>query len=69
MLSFMIAIFIIGAGFSVLEATHSAALADECSGESKRHINFSQVCFSIGALSSPFLAGILIESGVYFKVL
>lgn len=67
LLSFMIAIFIIGAGFSVLEATHSATLADEFPGESKRHINFSQVCFSIGALSSPFLAEFLMKSGIYFR--
>lgn len=63
----MIAIFIIGAGFSVLEATHSAALADEFPEESKKHINFSQICFSVGALGSPFIAEYLIHSGVYFK--
>lgn len=64
---FMIAIFVIGAGFSVLEATHSAALADEFPEESQKHINFSQVCFSVGALASPFIAEYLIRSGVFFK--
>lgn len=64
---FIISIFIIGAGFSVLEATLSAVLADEYPEESTRHLNFSQVAFSIGAVSGPFIAEALINSGVFFK--
>ena len=67
LISFIIAIFIIGAGLSVLEATFSAVLADEFPEKSKQHLNFSQVCFSIGAVSSPFISTLMIKSGIYFK--
>jgi MFS transporter, FHS family, glucose/mannose:H+ symporter len=60
-------VFIIGAGFSVTEGTLSAILADEFPDESTKHISFSQVAFSVGALSGPFLAKALIEGGVFFK--
>lgn len=66
-ISFIISVFIIGAGFSVSEATLSAVLADEFPGESTRHLNFSQVAFSVGALAGPFVAAALINNGVYFK--
>ena len=66
-LLFVTSIVIIGAGFSVAEATVSAVLADEFEGESNRHLNFSQVAFSIGALMGPFIAQFLIGKGIYFK--
>ncbi|NLT98918.1 MAG: MFS transporter [Christensenellaceae bacterium] len=65
--SFIVAVFVIGSGFAVLEATLSAVLADEFPGESTRHLNFSQVAFSIGALTGPAVAKALIQAGVYFK--
>ena len=65
--AFIISVFIIGAGFSVSEATLSAVLADEFPGQSTRHLNFSQAAFSIGALLGPFIAQAMIQSGVYFK--
>lgn len=61
------AIFLIGAGFSVTEATMSAVLADEYPEESTRHLNFSQMAFSVGALCGPFIAQDLIGAGIYFK--
>jgi len=64
---FGIAVFFIGAGFSVSEATLSALLADEYPDESKQHLGFSQAAFSIGALFGPFIAQRLIKAGVYFK--
>jgi len=66
-ISFIVSVFVIGSGFSVLEATLSAVLADEFPGESTRHLNFSQVAYSVGALVSPVIAEALIEAGVYFK--
>jgi fucose permease len=42
-------------------------LADEFPGQSTRHLNFSQVAFSVGALLGPFIAQAMIQSGVYFK--
>ena len=64
---FGIAVFFIGAGFSVSEATLSALMADEYPNESKRHLGFSQAAFSIGALIGPFIAQRLMKAGVYFK--
>ena len=66
-ISFIISVFIIGSGFAVLEATLSAVLADEFPGKSTRHLNFSQVAFSVGALVGPVIAKALIQAGVYFK--
>ncbi len=65
--AFIVSVFIIGAGHSVTEGTLSAVLADEFPEESTRHLNFSQVAFSAGAMTSPFIAQALITSGVYFK--
>lgn len=64
---FIVCILVIGAGFSVTEGTLSAVLADEFPGESTRHLNFSQVAFSAGAMSGPFIAQALIGRGIYFK--
>lgn len=65
--SFFASIFFIGAGFAVAEATLSAVLADEFPDSSTRHLNFSQVAFSCGALSGPVIAAGLISGGVYFQ--
>ena len=64
--AFIISVFIIGAGFSVTEATTSAVLSDEFPEASRRHLNFSQVGFSIGALAGPLIAQALISRGVYY---
>lgn len=66
-IAFIISISIIGAGFSVTEATLSAILTDEFPDQSARHLNFSQVTFSVGALTGPFIAQELINSGIFFK--
>jgi MFS transporter, FHS family, glucose/mannose:H+ symporter len=66
-ITIMFSVLIIGAGFSVTEGTLSAVLADEFPDESTKHINFSQVAFSIGALCGPFIAKALIEGGIFFK--
>jgi len=65
--AFIGSVFIIGAGFSVTEGTMSAVLADEYPEESTKHLNFSQVAFSGGALAGPLIAEGLINSGIYFK--
>ena len=64
--AFLASVFIIGAGFSVTEATTSAVLSDEFPEASRRHLNFSQVGFSIGALAGPLIAQTLIGRGVYY---
>ncbi len=64
--AFLVSVFIIGAGFSVTEATTSAVLSDEFPDASRRHLNFSQVGFSIGALAGPLMAEALINRGVYY---
>ena len=65
--AFIVSVFIIGAGLSVTEGTLSAVLADEFPDQSTRHLNFSQVAFSTGAMTGPFIAQALIADGVYFK--
>lgn len=67
LLTFVISIFFIGAGFSVAEGTLSAILTDEFPDESTKHLNFSQVAFSVGALCGPFVAAALIKKGIFFK--
>ncbi|MEA4949384.1 MAG: MFS transporter [Petrimonas sp.] len=64
---FIVSVFFIGAGFAVTEATMSAVLTDEFTGESVRHLNFSQVAFSVGALFGPILASALIRNGIYYQ--
>ena len=64
---FMVAILAIGAGFAVTEGTMSAVLADEFFEDFSKHINFSQVAFSVGALCGPLAAQAMINHGVYFK--
>ena len=64
---FVLSIFLIGTGISVTEGTLSAVLTDEFPEESTKHICFSQVAFSIGALCGPFIAAALIRSGIFFK--
>ena len=64
---FVISVFIIGAGYSVIEATLSAVLSDEFPENSTRHMNFTQIAFSTGALAGPFLTAALINKGIFFK--
>ena len=64
---FVVAAFVTGAGFSVLEATLCAVLADEFPEKSIRHLNFSQVFFSIGAMIGPVIVRGLIDAGFFFK--
>ncbi len=64
---FLVAILAIGAGFAVTEGTMSAVLADEFFEDFSKHINFSQVAFSVGALCGPLAAQAMINHGVYFK--
>lgn len=66
-LVFLMASFLIGAGFSILEATLSAVLADEFQSISVRHLNFSQAAFSIGALCSPLLTAAVTHTGICFQ--
>jgi FHS family glucose/mannose:H+ symporter-like MFS transporter len=65
--AFIVSVFIIGAGFSVTEATVSAVLSDEFPEASRRHLSFSQVFFSVGALAGPLIAEGLITLGASYK--
>ncbi len=67
--TFIISVFIVGVGFSATEATTCSLLTDEFPNETTKHLNFSQVTFSIGALAGPFIAEWLISCGIYFKEL
>lgn len=64
---FIIGIFIIGAGYSVTEATFSAALGAEFPGKSKLHLGVSQAIFSFGAVLSPFACEALFGIGKTYR--
>ena len=64
---FLISVFIIGAGFSVTEATMSAVLSAEFPGRSKLHLGMSQAFFSLGAVGAPFASEALFAAGQTYK--
>jgi fucose permease len=64
---FIIGIFIIGAGYSVTEATFSATLGAEFPGKSKLHLGVSQAIFSLGAVLSPFACEALFGIGKTYR--
>jgi Fucose permease len=51
----IISFSIIGGGYGITEATLSAILVDEYPDKANLHMNLSQVLFSIGALSGPYI--------------
>ncbi|MGI6778618.1 MAG: MFS transporter [Acetivibrionales bacterium] len=69
LLCFIISIFFIGGGFSVTEATLSAAISDEFPQNAQKHISFSQAMFSIGAFISPLVSEFLLNRGIRWKSL
>ena len=48
-------VFMIGAGYSICESTGTSLLSDVFGQNASRYINWSQSCFSVGALVSPLL--------------
>lgn len=67
LLSFVISLLIIGGGFSITEATFSAALSDEFPKNSQKHISFSQALFSTGAVLGPLVSEALLKTGISWK--
>lgn len=51
----LLGVFLIGAGYSICESTGTSLLADVFGDHASRYINWSQSCFSVGALVSPLL--------------
>ena len=51
----LLGVFLIGAGYSICESTGTSLLADVFGENASRYINWSQSCFSVGALVSPLL--------------
>jgi len=67
--TFMIGVFIIGAGYSVCECTASASLTDSFPDQSERYLNLTQCTFSIGAVISPLVSQWLINhSGMSWRI-
>jgi fucose permease len=60
---FIVGIMLIGAGFSVTEGTLTATLGVEFSERSTLHIGMSQAVFSLGAVISPYISQMLLDSG------
>lgn len=67
--AFIVGVFIIGAGFSVTEATMTAALCVEFPQASRLHLGLSQAFFSIGAVLSPFACEALYAAGYTYQSL
>ena len=62
-------IFFIGAGYSMCESTGTSLLSDMFHEDSSRYINWSQSCFSSGALLSPLLSQFLCDvAGLDWRV-
>lgn len=51
----LLGVFLIGAGYSICESTGTSLLSDVFGSNASRYINWSQSCFSVGALVSPLL--------------
>lgn len=66
---FCIAVFIIGAAFSMLGALFPASIVETDPAKGARNNSLQNVAFSIGAVASPLFMGALIESGVNWRAL
>ena len=55
-------IFLVGMGYSICEAVGTAAMADTDPENAVRHINLSQAAYCTGAVISPLLSALLLES-------
>ena len=52
---FVVGVFVVGVGFSVVESTVMAAVADAYEERSEKYLNFLQVFLGIGAVVSPLI--------------
>lgn len=66
---FSIAVFIIGAAFSMLAALFPASIVETDPARGARNNSLQNVFFSIGAVVSPLFMGALIENGANWRVL
>lgn len=66
---FCIAVFIVGAAFSMLGALFPASIVETDPAKGARNNSLQNVAFSIGAVASPLFMGALIESGVNWRAL
>lgn len=66
---FCIAVFIVGAAFSMLGALFPASIVETDPAKGARNNSLQNVAFSIGAVVSPLFMGALIESGVNWRAL
>ena len=66
---FCIAVFIVGAAFSMLGALFPASIVETDPAKGARNNSLQNVAFSIGAVASPLFMGALIENGVNWRVL
>lgn len=60
-LAVLAGVFLMGAGYSMCEGTGTSILTDVFQENASRYINWSQSCFSIGALVSPLFSQFLCD--------
>ena len=66
---FCIAVFVVGAAFSMLGALFPASIVETDPANGARNNSLQNVFFSIGAVASPLFMGALIENGANWRVL
>ena len=65
---FVAGIFLLGAGFSMCEATAGAAIADAFPGKQEKYMNYVQAFFCLGAAAGPPAADIFFKAGYDWRV-
>ena len=66
---FMLSLFIIGSGYGVSESLITAAVSDSDRVRAERKINMMAALFSIGAIVSPIVIGLLMSNGFRWQIL
>jgi len=66
---FSIAVFVVGAAFSMLGALFPASIVETDPANGAKNNSLQNVAFSVGAVASPLFMGALIENGANWRVL
>lgn len=59
----VVGIFVVGAGYSLMETFSNASFADNYPETANKHINRAQVFFSVGAVVSPLVVSEIMKAG------
>ena len=65
--AFYLGIFLIGAGYSMLESMSSAALSDAAPAKAEQNITLTQAFYSVGAMAGPAAVQMLLSRGIGWR--